>query len=103
MKKKWHSPDQIIRKLREAEGYLSAGMTIGHATHRRKRHAPVVLCACSSATTKRTQNDIHLPNQTDCRKSSEGTVFFVLVERISRGARPHVARISRSARPPCRP
>lgn len=31
MKKKRHSPDQIIRKLREAEGHLSAGMTIGQA------------------------------------------------------------------------
>jgi transposase-like protein len=28
MKKKRHSPEQIIRKLREAEGHLSAGMTI---------------------------------------------------------------------------
>ncbi len=31
MKKKRHSPDQIIRKLREAEGHLSVGMTIGQA------------------------------------------------------------------------
>ena len=31
MKKKRHSPEQIIRKLREAEGHLSAGMTIGQA------------------------------------------------------------------------
>ncbi len=31
MKKKRHSPDQIIRKLREAEGHLSAGLTIGQA------------------------------------------------------------------------
>jgi putative transposase len=31
MKKKRHSPDQIIRKLREAEGHLSTGMTIGQA------------------------------------------------------------------------
>ena len=29
MKKKRHSPEQIIRKLREAEGHLSTGMTIG--------------------------------------------------------------------------
>jgi len=28
MKKKRHSPEQIIRKLREAEGLLSAGKTI---------------------------------------------------------------------------
>ena len=28
MKRKRHSPDQIIRKLREAEGHLSAGMII---------------------------------------------------------------------------
>jgi len=28
MKKKRHSPEQIIRKLREAEGHLSAEMTI---------------------------------------------------------------------------
>jgi len=28
MKKKRHSPEQIIRKLREAEGMLSAGQTI---------------------------------------------------------------------------
>jgi putative transposase len=28
MKKKRHSPDQIIRKLREAEGHLSSGMVI---------------------------------------------------------------------------
>lgn len=28
MKKKRHTPEQIIRKLREADGYLSAGMTI---------------------------------------------------------------------------
>ena len=34
MKKKRHSPDQIIRKLREAEGHLSAGMTIGQACQR---------------------------------------------------------------------
>jgi len=31
MKRKRHSPDQIIRKLREAEGHLSGGMTIGQA------------------------------------------------------------------------
>ena len=31
MKKKRHSPDQIIRKLREAEGHLSGGMTIAQA------------------------------------------------------------------------
>ena len=31
MKKKRHSPEQIIRKLREAEGHLSAGMTIAQA------------------------------------------------------------------------
>ena len=31
MKKKRHSPEQIIRKLREAEGHLSAGMTIGQS------------------------------------------------------------------------
>ena len=31
MKKKRHSPEQIIRKLREAEGHLSTGMTIGQA------------------------------------------------------------------------
>ena len=31
MKKKRHSPEQIIRKLREAEGHLSAGLTIGQA------------------------------------------------------------------------
>ncbi|MFQ5668826.1 MAG: IS3 family transposase [Candidatus Binatia bacterium] len=31
MKKKRHTPEQIIRKLREAEGQLSAGMTIGQA------------------------------------------------------------------------
>ena len=31
MMKKRHSPEQIIRKLREAEGHLSAGMTIGRA------------------------------------------------------------------------
>ena len=31
MKKKRHSPDQIIRKLRESEGHLSAGMSIGQA------------------------------------------------------------------------
>ena len=31
MKKKRHSPEQIIRKLRDAEGHLSAGMTIGQA------------------------------------------------------------------------
>ena len=31
MKKKRHSPEQIIRKLREAEGHLSAGMTVGQA------------------------------------------------------------------------
>ena len=31
MKKKRHSPEQIIRKLREAEGHLSAGMTMGQA------------------------------------------------------------------------
>jgi len=28
MKNKRHTPEQIIRKLREAEGYLSTGMTI---------------------------------------------------------------------------
>ena len=28
MKRKRHSPEQIIRKLREAEGLLSAGKTI---------------------------------------------------------------------------
>jgi len=28
MKKKRHTPEQIIRKLREADGFLSAGMTI---------------------------------------------------------------------------
>ena len=28
MKKKRHTPEQIIRKLREADGHLSAGMTI---------------------------------------------------------------------------
>ena len=28
MKKKRHSPEQIIRKLREAEGHLAAGMVI---------------------------------------------------------------------------
>ncbi len=31
MKKKRHSPEQIIRKLREAEGHLSDGMAIGQA------------------------------------------------------------------------
>ncbi len=31
MKKKRHSPEQIIRKLREAEGHLSAGMVIAQA------------------------------------------------------------------------
>ncbi|MFQ5463992.1 MAG: IS3 family transposase [Phycisphaerae bacterium] len=31
MKRKRHSPDQIIRKLREAEGHLSAGMVIAQA------------------------------------------------------------------------
>jgi len=31
MKRRRHSPDQIIRKLREAEGHLSAGVTIGQA------------------------------------------------------------------------
>jgi transposase-like protein len=31
MKKKRHSPEQIIRKLREAEGHLSSGMTIAQA------------------------------------------------------------------------
>ena len=31
MKKKRHSPEQIIRKLREAQGHLSAGVTIGQA------------------------------------------------------------------------
>ncbi len=31
MKKKRHSPEQIIRKLREADGHLSAGMTIAQA------------------------------------------------------------------------
>jgi len=31
MKKKRHSPEQIIRKLREAEGHLSGGLTIGQA------------------------------------------------------------------------
>jgi transposase-like protein len=34
MKKKRHSPEQIIRKLREAEGHLSAGMTIAQACQR---------------------------------------------------------------------
>lgn len=28
MKKKRHTPEQIIRKLREADGHLSVGMTI---------------------------------------------------------------------------
>ena len=31
MKKKRHSPDQIIRKLREAEGHLWTGTTIAQA------------------------------------------------------------------------
>lgn len=31
MKKKRHSPEQIIKKLREAEGVLSSGKTIGEA------------------------------------------------------------------------
>ncbi len=31
MKRKRQSPEQIIGKLREAEGHLSAGMTIGQA------------------------------------------------------------------------
>ncbi len=31
MKKKRHSPEQIIRKLREAEGVLSSGKTIAEA------------------------------------------------------------------------
>ena len=31
MKKKRHSPEQIIRKLRDAEGHLAGGMTIGQA------------------------------------------------------------------------
>jgi putative transposase len=34
MKKKRHTPEQVIRKLREAEGHLSAGMTIGQACQR---------------------------------------------------------------------
>jgi transposase-like protein len=34
MKKKRHSPEQIIRKLREAEGHLSAGMTIAQVCQR---------------------------------------------------------------------
>ncbi len=29
MKKKRHSPEQVIRKLRDAEGHLAAGLTIG--------------------------------------------------------------------------
>jgi transposase-like protein len=34
MKKKRHWPEQIIRKLREAEGHLSAGMTIAQVCQR---------------------------------------------------------------------
>ena len=34
MKRKRHSPEQIIRKLREAEGLLSEGKTIGEVCQR---------------------------------------------------------------------
>ena len=34
MKNKRHTPEQIIRKLREAEGYLSNGMTIAQICQR---------------------------------------------------------------------
>lgn len=34
MKKKRHSPEQIIRKLREAEGMVSAGKTIAEVCQR---------------------------------------------------------------------
>jgi len=36
MKKKRHSPEQIIRKLREAEGILSAGKTIAEIRQKRE-------------------------------------------------------------------